>query len=145
LVLSLRTGLSSPQFQVKHDDLFKTTRHRKGSFRMPKSHWQALSGFTKSQTTVSTANQEEDQRAERKQRAGRNLRGGTTIDSKIDQASADVDEGNGIAGEVESIGEEDKAPDDPSNKSATINHGEPNQANEIEPLLPLQQTPQPHS
>jgi hypothetical protein len=35
LVLSLRTGLASPQFHVKHDDLFETTAQHLGGYRMP--------------------------------------------------------------------------------------------------------------
>jgi hypothetical protein len=37
LVLSLKTGLASPQFHVKHDDLFETTDSRAGRFGLPKS------------------------------------------------------------------------------------------------------------
>jgi hypothetical protein len=47
LILSLKTGLASPQFHVKHDDLFETTDSRAGRFRLPKSKWQALAGLTK--------------------------------------------------------------------------------------------------
>jgi hypothetical protein len=47
LVLSLNTGLVSPQFHTKHDDLFETVHRRTGGYRLPKSHWQALSGFVK--------------------------------------------------------------------------------------------------
>jgi hypothetical protein len=45
LVLSLKTGLASPQFHVKHDDLFETTSRQVGGYRMPPSRWQGLSGF----------------------------------------------------------------------------------------------------
>jgi hypothetical protein len=47
LILSLKTGLASPQFHVKHDDLFETTDSRAGRFGLPKSKWQALAGLTK--------------------------------------------------------------------------------------------------
>ena len=41
LVLSLTTGLVSPQFHVKYDDTFSTLR----SNMLPKSTWQQLAGF----------------------------------------------------------------------------------------------------
>jgi hypothetical protein len=47
LLLSLRYGLSSPQFHVKHDDMFETTSSKAGRFHLPKSKWQALAGFDK--------------------------------------------------------------------------------------------------
>jgi hypothetical protein len=47
LVLSLKTGLASPQFHVKHDDLFETTDTRAGRFGLPTIKWQALAGLTK--------------------------------------------------------------------------------------------------
>jgi hypothetical protein len=52
LVLSLKTRVASPQFHVKHDDLFKTTQRKLGGYQMPRSHWQELSGFTKPETSV---------------------------------------------------------------------------------------------
>jgi hypothetical protein len=52
LVLSLKTGLVSPQFHVKHDDLFETTLRKLGGYRMPKSNWKELSGFAKPMTPV---------------------------------------------------------------------------------------------
>jgi hypothetical protein len=45
LVLSLKTGLASPQFHGKHDNLFKTTARQLGGYRMPRLHWQELSAF----------------------------------------------------------------------------------------------------
>jgi hypothetical protein len=47
IILSLKTGLVSPQFRVKHDDMFEATRHKLGGFRLPRSKWQELSGFEK--------------------------------------------------------------------------------------------------
>jgi hypothetical protein len=47
LVLSLKSGLASPQFHTKHDDLFETVPKKAAGFRMPKSQWQQLSGFIK--------------------------------------------------------------------------------------------------
>lgn len=41
LVLSLETGLVSPQFHVRHDDFFETVRPSSQNL----SHWQALAGF----------------------------------------------------------------------------------------------------
>ena len=55
LVLSLKTGLASPQFHVKHDDLFETTATKLGGFWMPKSHWQTLLGFDKPTSPVPPA------------------------------------------------------------------------------------------
>jgi hypothetical protein len=52
LVLSLKTGLASPQFHVKHDNLFETTDLRAGRFGLPKSRWQALDGLTKKITVL---------------------------------------------------------------------------------------------
>jgi hypothetical protein len=52
LVLSLKTGLVSPQFHVKHDDLLETTGHKVGWFRLPTSRWQGLAGFTKGTVSV---------------------------------------------------------------------------------------------
>jgi hypothetical protein len=52
LVLSLKTGLASPQFHVKHDNLFETTvRKVGGGYCMPRLQWQELSGFEKPSTT----------------------------------------------------------------------------------------------
>ena len=45
LVLSLETGLVSPQFHVRHDDLFESVRL--GQHPQVKSNWQKLSGFHK--------------------------------------------------------------------------------------------------
>jgi hypothetical protein len=46
VVLSLKTGLASPQFHVKHDDLFETMDTRAGRFSLPRSKWQGLAGLT---------------------------------------------------------------------------------------------------
>ena len=45
LVLSLQTGLVSPQFHVKHDDRFETLRSDSLT-KPPKSQWQRMAGFT---------------------------------------------------------------------------------------------------
>jgi hypothetical protein len=47
LILSLKTGLVSPQFHVKHNYLFETTDLRAGRFGLPKSKWRSLAGLTK--------------------------------------------------------------------------------------------------
>ena len=65
LVLSLKTGLVSPQFHVKHDDLFETTSRKLGGYSMPRSRWQQLSGFLKpkklpSQREIGTVTHEHD-------------------------------------------------------------------------------------
>ena len=52
LVLSLKTGLASPQFHVKHDDLFETTARKLGGYHMPRSHWQELSGFARPRVPI---------------------------------------------------------------------------------------------
>jgi Reverse transcriptase (RNA-dependent DNA polymerase)/GAG-pre-integrase domain len=44
LLLSLRTGLVSPQFHVKYDDQFETVKHAKSSL-LPNSEWQHKCGF----------------------------------------------------------------------------------------------------
>ena len=44
LVLSLTTGLASPQFHVGHDDFFETTRYNRRTTRIS-SNWQKLSGI----------------------------------------------------------------------------------------------------
>ena len=44
LVLSLKTGHVSPQFHVKHDDLFETLRTSAGNI-LPESNWQKETGF----------------------------------------------------------------------------------------------------
>jgi hypothetical protein len=44
LVLNLTTGLSSPQFHVKHDELFETVAFRTGAPDTI-SNWQSLAGF----------------------------------------------------------------------------------------------------
>jgi hypothetical protein len=44
LVLNLKTGLSSPQFHVKHDELFETVASRTGAPDTI-SNWQSLAGF----------------------------------------------------------------------------------------------------
>jgi hypothetical protein len=52
LVLSLRTGLVSPQFHVKHHNLFETTGYKVGRFGLPSSPWQELAGFRKGMISV---------------------------------------------------------------------------------------------
>jgi hypothetical protein len=52
LVLGLKTGLVSPQFHVKHDDLSETSGYKVGQFGLPTSRWQALAGFTKGTVSV---------------------------------------------------------------------------------------------
>jgi hypothetical protein len=52
LVLSLKTGLVSPQFHVKHNDLFETTGYKVGRFGLPTSCWQELAGFRKGTISV---------------------------------------------------------------------------------------------
>jgi hypothetical protein len=47
LILSLKTGLTSPQFHVKHDDYFETTDSRAGRYGLPRSKCQELAGLTK--------------------------------------------------------------------------------------------------
>jgi hypothetical protein len=44
LVLNLTTGLSSPQFHVKHDEFFETVASRTGAPETI-SNWQSLAGF----------------------------------------------------------------------------------------------------
>jgi hypothetical protein len=44
LVLNLTTGLSSPQFHVKHDEFFETVSSRTGA-PVTTSNWQSLAGF----------------------------------------------------------------------------------------------------
>jgi hypothetical protein len=44
LVLNLTTGLSSPQFHVKHDEFFETVSSRNGA-PDTLSNWQSLAGF----------------------------------------------------------------------------------------------------
>ena len=56
LILSLSTGLCSPQFHVSHDDFFETTR--KNPHLDSSSKWQALSGLTKDMTTPSSSVQD---------------------------------------------------------------------------------------
>jgi hypothetical protein len=57
LVLILKTGLVSPQFHVKHDDLFETTGRKVGRFGLPTSRCQTLAGFRKG--TISVVKQED--------------------------------------------------------------------------------------
>jgi hypothetical protein len=52
LVLSLKTVLVSPQFQVKHNNLLETTRHKLGRYPLPKSTWQELADFKKGSRMV---------------------------------------------------------------------------------------------
>ena len=55
LVLNLTTGLVSPQFHVKFDDLFETTRYAQldsGAF----STWKQLAGLRRADNTPSPAN-----------------------------------------------------------------------------------------
>ena len=47
LILSLQTGLVSPQFHCSYDDLFESTTGTQAR-AMPKSHWQYKCGFTSS-------------------------------------------------------------------------------------------------
>jgi hypothetical protein len=75
LVLSLKTGLASPQFHTKHDDLFETTQRKKGGYRMPRSQWQSISGFTKPQAIVPPMDRDAEADSERRQRAGTQQQG----------------------------------------------------------------------
>ena len=53
LILSLSTGLVSPQFHVTHDDDFETVRKN----RVLSSKWQQLAGLVrKPQTDIATTN-----------------------------------------------------------------------------------------
>jgi hypothetical protein len=47
LVLSLKSGLVSPQYHVEYDNLFETVRGIEAE-NIPKSMWQALAGFVAS-------------------------------------------------------------------------------------------------
>jgi Reverse transcriptase (RNA-dependent DNA polymerase)/GAG-pre-integrase domain len=49
LVLSLATGLVSPQYHIKCDDTFETLKHT----NVPKSLWQSLSGLVNSSSSTS--------------------------------------------------------------------------------------------
>jgi len=51
LVLSLKTGHVSPQFHVKHDDLFETLRASAGNV-LPESNWQKETGFLGAKTNL---------------------------------------------------------------------------------------------
>jgi Reverse transcriptase (RNA-dependent DNA polymerase)/GAG-pre-integrase domain len=59
LLLSLRTGLVSPQFHVRYDDSFETVRDKKSSM-LPVSDWQHKCGFTQSPHDVIAAPISED-------------------------------------------------------------------------------------
>jgi hypothetical protein len=119
LVLSLKTGLASPQFHVKHDDLFETTQRKKGGFRMPRSHRQSLLGSAKPEAMVPAVNKAEEQRSEHRQRVGGQLSGRNNQDTTIDQEGDEVEGSDGFEGDVESIGEEDEPPGDPDSISTT--------------------------
>ena len=54
LVLSLSTGLCSPQYHVKHDDLFETVKQHK----LPASLWQSKCHFTKTKSPLQPPLQE---------------------------------------------------------------------------------------
>jgi hypothetical protein len=88
LVLSLKTGLVSPQFHVKHDDLFETTGYKAGRFGIPTSRWQVLAGFEKG--TVSVTKQQDP--AERlTKEAGRLPRADKSVEANINRRRMDDD------------------------------------------------------
>jgi len=57
LVLSLQTGLVSPQFHCSYDDLFETTTGTQAR-SIPKSQWQTKAGFVKEQEQQSSNNEQ---------------------------------------------------------------------------------------
>jgi hypothetical protein len=96
LVLSLKTGLASPQFHAKHDDLFETTQRKKEGFRMPRSHRQSLSGSDKPEAMVPAVNKAEEQRSERRQRVGGQLSGRNNQDTTTNQEGDEVEGSDGF-------------------------------------------------
>jgi transposase InsO family protein len=102
LVLSLKTGLASPQFHVKHDDMFETTSRTLGGYRMPASHWQELSGFSRA-TMAAPREQPAPHFRARTAPATAPGREGETPPTQADTAFDGDDE--------ESLGEEDEPPD----------------------------------
>jgi hypothetical protein len=98
LVLSLKTGLVLPQFHVKHDNLFETAQTNLGGFRLPKSHWQELSGFEKPTQPVQREPRGSGTEFEGSTRnAGARVPGGLGPDDHTDELPAD---------------DEDRRPDD---------------------------------
>ena len=53
LVLNITTGLVSPQFHVKFDDLFETTKYAQLDSGSSYSTWKQLAGLTKINNTPS--------------------------------------------------------------------------------------------
>jgi hypothetical protein len=106
LVLSLKTGLVSPQFHVKHDDLFETTAKRLGGYRMPRSHWQELSGFEKPSTPIP-----------REQPGVDGDQGRRLAMTPEDVAPNDEEDGMEADDEGSSVGQEDEPPDDERNET----------------------------
>jgi hypothetical protein len=88
---------------VKHDDLFKTTTQKLGGFKMPRLHWQELSGFAKSETPVPQVDcEEERQPAERNQQSA---------EARPKQVVEQSNDNRGFEGDNEgTIGEENEPP-----------------------------------
>jgi hypothetical protein len=124
LVLSLKTGQVSPQFGVKHDDLFETAQTNLGGFRLPKSHWQELSGFEKPAKSVQREPRGSGTEFEGSARnAGARVPGGMGPDDHTDELPGDdedrppddggeamgVENGDQYQGSQENAGSEQRA------------------------------------
>jgi hypothetical protein len=124
LALSLKTGLVSPQFHVKHDVLFEATGYKVGRFGLPTSRWQELAGFKKG--TISVTKQADP--AEKLTRElGRSSPASEINTDRVDHDQAD----NGIVvddeGPVDVMEEETVTvqPDPGEEEEVPISKGEP--------------------
>jgi hypothetical protein len=72
LVLSLTSGLTSPQFHTKFDDGFQTMRRSFGE-APPESMWQFRAGFTKKQPSIDAATTQTSRNAPPNDDANRNV------------------------------------------------------------------------
>ena len=105
LVLSLKTGLASPQFHVKHDDLFETVSERAGRFRMPRSHWMELAGLSPSTAVAPREVPMNTSRSgQERSTSSQSVSGSANDEEGIDVFDGSVDENGSMGEPEESIG-----------------------------------------
>jgi hypothetical protein len=116
LILSLKPGLSLPQFHVKHDALFETTDSRAGRYGLPKSKWQELAGLTKKVALPTRERTRVPQGVHAGSRNDKSRDQGAAVTTRVDAGSA--------------------APDNPQRESADESiGGDPDETDDDETIL----------
>jgi hypothetical protein len=91
---------------------------------------------------VPALNKAEEQRSERRQRAGGQLSGGNNQVSTTNQKWAEVEGSDGFEGEIVSLGEEDEPPDNPDSATITTEDAADNRGGKNEQANKREHQPQ---